>query len=258
MSRISKRRSANAAEVDSSYGQKRDEIRRAAARVFLRLGYSATKISDIASEAGIDRATLYYYYSSKEELFQELSTRLMSDHIDAITELANATSLSPSEKLTKAIELVMTSFEADPHLYVLMSEDVLRWRATDREGDDWFSQVHEWSRTYFNLLRRIINDGIASDEFASPLPSGVLAHCVVGILNYSHAWFQPGGVLSAAEVATGMSKLILAGLSSDGRRQATAQAARPEKSGARRAGEADRNSPSVQRNRRRRAGGQAH
>jgi AcrR family transcriptional regulator len=221
MSQIAKRRSAAAsAEADSTYGQKREEILQAAARVFLRLGFWATKLSDVASEAGMDRASLYYYYGSKDDLFHDLSSRAVIGNIDATKELAESTSLSASDKLARAIEILMVSFEASyPYMYVLVREDVSRWRAEDREQSPWVETVHQWSATYFNLLRRIINEGIETDEFTSPLPSGVLAHCVIGMLNYSYTWFQPGGVLNAAEIAAGMSKVVLAGLSPERGRQ---------------------------------------
>ena len=221
MSQIAKRRTAAAtAEADSTYGQKREEILQAAARVFLRLGYWATKLSDVASEAGMDRASLYYYYGSKDDLFHDLSSRAVIGNIEATKELAESTSLSASEKLAKAIEILMVSFEANyPYMYVLVREDVSRWQAEDRENNAWVEKVHQWSSTYVNLLRRIINEGIETDEFNSPLPSGVLAHCLIGMLNYSYTWFQPGGVLNAAEIAAGMSKVILAGLSPERGRQ---------------------------------------
>lgn len=222
MSQIARRRTAAAAagEPDSTYVQKREEILQAAARVFLRLGYWATKLSDVASEAGMDRASLYYYYASKDDLFHDLSSRAVIGNIEATKELAESATLTAPEKLAKAIEILMVSFEANyPYMYVLVREDVSRWRAEDRAANEWVDKVHQWSQTYFDLLRRIINEGIESDEFNSQLPSGVLAHCVIGMLNYSYTWFEPNGVLSAAEIAAGMSKTVLAGLSPEMRRQ---------------------------------------
>jgi AcrR family transcriptional regulator len=47
-----------------------EKIREAAAVVFIRKGYAATKTRDIAEEAGINIASLHYYYRSKDKLFE--------------------------------------------------------------------------------------------------------------------------------------------------------------------------------------------
>jgi AcrR family transcriptional regulator len=60
---------------------KREAILEAGRKVFLRDGYAAAKMSDIAGEAGVAPGTLYLYFDSKEELaaaigedfFQKLS-----------------------------------------------------------------------------------------------------------------------------------------------------------------------------------------
>ena len=41
----------------------------AARKVFTQKGFAAARMEDIASEAGINRALLHYYFRSKEKLF---------------------------------------------------------------------------------------------------------------------------------------------------------------------------------------------
>ncbi len=50
----------------------------AAKRVFIRKGYEAATMSDIAREAGIGRTALHYYYRTKERLFEAVFGRLIS------------------------------------------------------------------------------------------------------------------------------------------------------------------------------------
>jgi len=59
---------------------KRDEIKKvkksnihdSAIKLFSNKGYFQTSISDISKEANISKGLLYHYYSSKEELFEEI------------------------------------------------------------------------------------------------------------------------------------------------------------------------------------------
>lgn len=43
-----------------------NRILEAAKQVFVRKGYEATKMGDVAAEAGIGRTALHYYYRTKE------------------------------------------------------------------------------------------------------------------------------------------------------------------------------------------------
>jgi AcrR family transcriptional regulator len=52
-----------------------DQILRAATRVFARTGLDASKMSDVAEEAGVSQGTLYNYVESKEALFRLLLDR---------------------------------------------------------------------------------------------------------------------------------------------------------------------------------------
>lgn len=49
-----------------------EEIRAAALAEFSRRSFDTVKMEDIAQRAGITKATIYLYYASKVELFDEL------------------------------------------------------------------------------------------------------------------------------------------------------------------------------------------
>jgi AcrR family transcriptional regulator len=58
--------------------QRTNEILDAAARCFARKGYDATKLDDIAAEAGITKGGIYWHFDSKREIFLSLMDR----HVD--------------------------------------------------------------------------------------------------------------------------------------------------------------------------------
>lgn len=61
----------------------REEIARAAARLFATRGYEATSIREIVEAVGVRKPTLYHYFTSKEELAKELLTGSMTRLIEA-------------------------------------------------------------------------------------------------------------------------------------------------------------------------------
>ncbi|PKM72019.1 MAG: TetR/AcrR family transcriptional regulator [Firmicutes bacterium HGW-Firmicutes-16] len=57
---------------DDQKQKRREEILEAALDLFIRKGYAATKISDIAERVGMSVGLLFHYFKSKESLYEEL------------------------------------------------------------------------------------------------------------------------------------------------------------------------------------------
>ncbi|OQX06398.1 MAG: hypothetical protein BWK76_26270, partial [Desulfobulbaceae bacterium A2] len=60
---------------------KRQAILDVACRLFSVQGYEATTISDITTQVGGSKATIYSHFSSKEELFVECMTAAVESYI---------------------------------------------------------------------------------------------------------------------------------------------------------------------------------
>ncbi|MHB8066006.1 MAG: helix-turn-helix domain-containing protein, partial [Ruminiclostridium sp.] len=54
--------------------KRREEILSVGLDLFIRKGYAATKISDIAEHVGMSVGLLFHYFKSKEKLYEELVT----------------------------------------------------------------------------------------------------------------------------------------------------------------------------------------
>ena len=55
--------------------ERREQILDAATRAFVRAGYSATSLEDVANEAGVDRVILYRHFASKADLYRSVLKR---------------------------------------------------------------------------------------------------------------------------------------------------------------------------------------
>src|SRR3954447_3586251 len=64
--------------------EKRRLILDAAVRVFARKGYHASRVGDIAEEAGVAHGLLYHYFNSKEQLLETVFRDTWSELLDAI------------------------------------------------------------------------------------------------------------------------------------------------------------------------------
>jgi AcrR family transcriptional regulator len=64
--------------------ERRDELIRAAQRLFLEQGYGSTTIDNITSAAQVAKGTFYLYFKSKEDVRAALEYRFASDHLARI------------------------------------------------------------------------------------------------------------------------------------------------------------------------------
>lgn len=72
--------------------QRPSEVLAAALDVFVRRGYAATRLEDVASRAGVSKGTVYLYFSNKEELFKALVRETIVVEIDRFgREMADST-----------------------------------------------------------------------------------------------------------------------------------------------------------------------
>ena len=58
--------------MKESYDDKKETIKKAGLQVFSKYGYYKTTLDDIADTVGIKKNSLYYYFPSKESLFEEI------------------------------------------------------------------------------------------------------------------------------------------------------------------------------------------
>jgi AcrR family transcriptional regulator len=71
----------------------RDRIHDVALACFERQGIAATSMEDVAKELGVSRPTLYYYFSTKEELLLEVVARQAGAILDDLPHRLTATGL---------------------------------------------------------------------------------------------------------------------------------------------------------------------
>ncbi|ATO28727.1 TetR family transcriptional regulator [Bacillus atrophaeus] len=93
----------------------KENIRSAAMRLFIKQGYHATSISDVAKEAGISKGLLYNYYKGKEELLATMAEARIGELIEV---MEGATAFeTPSEQLRFIIEGAIDNVYQKPELF---------------------------------------------------------------------------------------------------------------------------------------------
>ncbi|MDP4153755.1 MAG: TetR/AcrR family transcriptional regulator [Bacillota bacterium] len=106
---------------DEQREKRRIEILSAGLELFIRKGYAATKISDIARCVGMSVGLLFHYFESKEKLYEELIRYGVSGPANIMV----PTSKEPLEFFEDTVEQVFHYILAEPFsakMFVLMSQ----------------------------------------------------------------------------------------------------------------------------------------
>jgi AcrR family transcriptional regulator len=206
---IGERRTAAGKDPRASYQSRRQEISDAAIQVFHRLGYRAASVSAVAAELGIDRATLYYYFSSKEQMFDEI-VRSVIEQNDELAKRIAQSQISPTRKLRELVMALMVSYAANyPLLYIYIREDLNN--VSDKRST-WSQHMRMLNRSIEQSVIDIIEQGYADGSIRKVGEARVVAYGVLGMLNWTHRWYRPDKGVSADEIGKTFAEMVVSGL----------------------------------------------
>ena len=208
-SNISSRR-VNARKAGAEdYERKRKTIFEAAAGVFKDKGYVAASVEDIARTAGINRASVYYYYSGKQDLFRDMVAGAVTGNVLMAERIAE-TPDPPDRKLRNLIAGLFASYETHyPYLFVYVQEDMARLAAG---RSVWSLEMRSMNRRFDKAVLNILGEGLADGTFRSSGDERLLAAAVIGMCNWSHRWYEPGRGPNRETVVKVFTDMVLNGL----------------------------------------------
>ena len=215
VSNMSRRRKTALEEGSADYILKRDEIIHAATSLFKAKGYKSVTLAQIAEKAGVDRATVYYYVGSKEELFRTGVQDIVGKNAARAQKIFRDKELDPAQKLSQLVEMLMVSYEEHyPNMYVYIQEEMHQVSADDSEWARAMSaHTHRWETIFIKLVEEGVTQGILRGDISA----SIAVNALFGMLNWSHRWFRPGGKRSAKEVAAQFCEIFFIGTRSTAR-----------------------------------------
>jgi AcrR family transcriptional regulator len=105
--------------------ERRSELLRAAVRVFARKGFRASRVADIAEEAGVAHGLLYHYFRSKDEVLDEIFRRTWSNLAEALREI-EASGAPLDEQLQRFAAVYLGSWLETPELIRVLVREIAR------------------------------------------------------------------------------------------------------------------------------------
>ena len=203
-------RSAAGASLSTTGRRRRDELLEVAAKLFAARGYHGTRMDDIAEAVGLNKATLYHYYTSKSLILYDICQSAADFAVDTLREALNAN--SARETLYHVTCRLLIGIANDPEraaVYFQESPYMTEWLTNDMADS-----IRRAETTVYNDLRRVINQGIAAREFYD-CDADVLARAYIGTTLGSYRWIRPNSGRTAPEIAVEFSTALLRGLVRD-------------------------------------------
>jgi AcrR family transcriptional regulator len=176
--------------------ERRELILEAAGHVFGRLGYEATRMADVADEAGVATGLLYKHFPSKHALFSALIDRQKREFVGELGEaLASVDVAQPVELLRQGLAVWFG-----------------RVARSDFHTND--PGTHDAYRELENQFTTVIAQAMRAAEPRAPKEAiWILAAAVNGAAHAAgEAWLEQAGSLSQEEALDLVARLIWDGL----------------------------------------------
>jgi len=183
----------------------RQEILRAAARLFQQRGYDATSMNDVAAALKLSKGGLYHHFQSKDEILFDLMNHAMDITEQKVIVPLRAIA-DPEERLRSLIRLhvaVVLSVR-EREITVLLHENhplppSLRRRINARK------------KNYVHYVENLIAEAQRARQYKGSVTPRAAAFALLGMINWMYQWYKPEGELQAEQLARQYTGIFFSG-----------------------------------------------
>jgi AcrR family transcriptional regulator len=180
------------------------KIKAVSINLFFKKGYFATSISDIAKGCGIQKASIYYHYPSKEELLFHILESTLLDLTAFLEKCLEKTKGIESQMRAAVRGHVRFHLERQKENFIANSElrglSAEHFRAIVNIRD-------EYELIFQDLILKGAQEGAFKDGDVKILSYAILTLCTAGA-----SWYNPKGRLTVDEIADIYEEFIINGL----------------------------------------------
>jgi AcrR family transcriptional regulator len=180
---------APVSRVQRKRGRRIQEILTTAAELFGERGFDRVSLDDVAERLDVTKGSLYYYFAGKDELAVAAIETLGADWTARLERVAASTAGSSGERLRALIRehvaIAVGEYPAALRLFLVPSS----W------PDDHRSRIEELRRRHDRVFRAVVEEGVASGEFAVT-GVGTTLQCLHAAMAQAPLWC--GGLDAAA------------------------------------------------------------
>jgi TetR/AcrR family transcriptional regulator len=161
--------------------ESRAAILKAAAREFAEHGIAGARTDEIAREARVNKALLYYYFKDKETLHGAVLNEAFAGLRDAVFRVLDS-GLPPRQKIIAYVEAYFDFLVGHAMYPRLMQREMMRAREGQSQHID--KIIKSYIQPIFARVSEVIRKGIAEGEFRRVDPAQFVPSIVAMIVFY--------------------------------------------------------------------------
>ena len=162
------------AENSAALEDKRRQLLDAAVRVFARKGFHASRVGDIAEEAGVAHGLLYHYFKSKDQVLEAVFHENWSVLVARI-ESVEETDESAADQIRHIAAIVLRTWLHLPDVVRVVIQEFGR-------SPELAERIGELTRP-IEVLQRVIARGVERGEFRADIDPAFAATVVYGSID---------------------------------------------------------------------------
>jgi TetR/AcrR family transcriptional regulator, mexJK operon transcriptional repressor len=156
----------------------RQKILTSATRLFSTQGYANTSLAQVAKEAQVSKALIFWHFTSKDDLFRTALMESLAPY--SIDVLATLSGLGEFEQIAKLIDAYFEFVSQNVYSVRFLLSLVVR---EEKNLDDVLDRTTELFRVYRNLLADILETGREKGVFRSTVNAPADAALIMATLN---------------------------------------------------------------------------
>jgi len=205
MLRSKMKHSINGGQFTAKGREKIEQICEKAAVLFSEKGYQEATLADVAKAAGITKAGIYHYFTTKEELL----FFILHSYMTGVLEKAKgnfSAKATPKEKLRRFIMDHIKYLDENLHESRLI---INQWHNLAPEYRD---TIRMQQRAYVDLLKRGIEDlqGNRGNRGKDADDIRLTAYILMSLCNAPYNWYRAGGKFSPERIAEEIYRIFMA------------------------------------------------
>ncbi|MGV9611723.1 TetR/AcrR family transcriptional regulator [Nocardia xishanensis] len=188
---------------ESTAGDTRGRIVRAAVELFAEKGFHGTGVAEIGDRADVQRGALYYHIGSKEELLWQI----LRDYIQLMLADAERITSGDDDPITKLRKLIHSHVEL---IVDHRREVAIQLRDVGALTGERGAQLQELRDRIQLHWQQVLDAGYAAGLLRTA--DHVITNSVLGMLNMVTFWYRPHGGRSPGEIAELLAATVLDGV----------------------------------------------
>ena len=160
--------------------ERREQIIQAAMTVFGRKSYHRSKIGEIAKEAEIGKSTVYEYFDSKKDLFEEMIRFIAQDYYEDVKDAL---------KRGNTCREKLLSFAKNHSSFIKSHMELAENTMSDSASVslEIKKEMLGWKMKIFQVVEDVLKEGIAAGELREGFNTMSATSIILGSINEGYA-----------------------------------------------------------------------